>query len=307
MPLIQAIILAVVQGLTEFLPVSSTAHLVLFPWLLHWPDPGEAFDVALHAGTLVAVLLYFFKDWLTLTLCGLGMSYPKAAPPEEVAQHRRLFWFMVIGTIPGAILGKLFDKQIEEHLRLPGIIGVSMVVIALVMWWADSRGRHTRKIEQSTMGDAVAIGTAQALALWPGVSRSGITITAGLFRRFTREAATRFSFLLSAPLIAGAVVSKTPAPDQAAQGRQSRYAALNPGDQRRGFRHRRLLRNCFFSALSQNTDAESIHCLPRGVWYHYSGFGISSGGPAVAPPCPSPLSLPQMLRRTRAHPDPNRE
>ena len=88
MPLIQAIILAVVQGLTEFLPVSSTAHLVLFPWLLHWPDPGEAFDVALHAGTLVAVLLYFFKDWLTLTLCGLGMSYPKAAPPEEVAQHR---------------------------------------------------------------------------------------------------------------------------------------------------------------------------------------------------------------------------
>jgi undecaprenyl-diphosphatase len=211
MPLIQAIILAVVQGLTEFLPVSSTAHLVLFPWLLHWPDPGEAFDVALHAGTLVAVLLYFFKDWLTLTLCGLGMSYPKSAPPEEIARHRRLFWYMVVGTIPGAILGKLFDKQIEEHLRLPGIIGVSMVVIALVMWWADTRARHTRKIEQSNLGDAMAIGTAQALALWPGVSRSGITITAGLFRRFTREAATRFSFLLSAPLIAGAVASKTPA------------------------------------------------------------------------------------------------
>jgi undecaprenyl-diphosphatase len=211
MPLIQAIILALVQGLTEFLPVSSTAHLVLFPWLLHWPDPGEAFDVALHAGTLVAVLLYFFKDWLTLTLCGLGISYPKSASPQEVAQHRRLFWFMVIGTIPGAILGKLFDKQIEEHLRLPGIIGVSMVVIALVMWWADSRARHTREIEQSNVGDALTIGTAQALALWPGVSRSGITITAGLFRRFTREAATRFSFMLSAPLIAGAVASKTPA------------------------------------------------------------------------------------------------
>jgi len=211
MPLIQAIILAVVQGLTEFLPVSSTAHLVLFPWLLHWPDPGEAFDVALHAGTLVAVLLYFFKDWLTLTLCGLGVSYPASAPPQEVAQHRRLFWYMVVGTIPGAILGKLFDKQIEEHLRLPGIIGVSMIVIALVMWWADTRGRHTRGIGQSNIGDAVGIGTAQALALWPGVSRSGITITAGLFRRFTREAATRFSFLLSAPLIAGAVASKTPA------------------------------------------------------------------------------------------------
>jgi undecaprenyl-diphosphatase len=210
MLLYQAIVLALVQALTEFLPVSSTAHLVLFPWLLHWPDPGEAFDVALHAGTLVAVLLYFWKDWLTLTLCGLGMKYPSNAPAHEVAQHKRLFWYMVVGTIPGAILGKLFDKQIEEHLRLPGIIGISMVVIALIMWWADSKARLDRRLEQSDMGDAVTIGTAQALALWPGVSRSGITITAGLFRRFTRQAATRFSFLLSAPLIAGAVVSKLP-------------------------------------------------------------------------------------------------
>ena len=211
MPLIQAIILALVQALTEFLPVSSTAHLVLFPWLMHWPDPGEAFDVALHAGTLLAVVLYFFKDWLTLLVCGLGGKYPASAAPEEVAQHRRLFWYMVVGTIPGAILGKLFDKQIEEHLRLPMIIGVSLIVVALVMWWADSKASLTRKIEQSNWGDALSIGTAQAMALWPGVSRSGITITAGLFRNFTREAATRFSFLLSAPLIAGAVASKLPA------------------------------------------------------------------------------------------------
>jgi undecaprenyl-diphosphatase len=210
MPLIQAIILALVQALTEFLPVSSTAHLVLFPWLLHWPDPGEAFDVALHAGTLIAVLLYFFKDWLTLALCGFGLNYPKSAPPQEVVHSRRLFWYMVAGTIPGGILGKLFDKQIEEHLRLPGIIGLSLVVVALIMWWADARAKLTRKIEQSNLGDAIAIGTAQAMALWPGVSRSGITITAGLFRGFTREAATRFSFLLSAPLIAGAVASKLP-------------------------------------------------------------------------------------------------
>jgi undecaprenyl-diphosphatase len=211
MPLIQAIILAVVQGLTEFLPVSSTAHLILFPWLLHWTDPGEAFDVALHAGTLVAVLLYFLKDWWTLLICGLGGKYPASAPVEEVAQHKRLFWYMVVGTIPGGILGKLFDKQIEEHLRLPMIIGVSMVVVALIMWWADSKANLTRKIEQSNLGDAITIGTAQAVALWPGVSRSGITITAGLFRNFTREAATRFSFILSAPLIAGAVASKLPA------------------------------------------------------------------------------------------------
>ena len=210
MPLIQAVVLALVQALTEFLPVSSTAHLVLFPWLLHWPDPGEAFDVALHAGTLLAVILYFFKDWLTLLVCGLGWTYPRSAPPAEVAQHRRMFWYMIVGTIPGAILGKLYDKQIEEHLRMPAIIGVSLILVALLMWWADSRPALIRKLEQSNLGDGVVIGTAQAIALWPGVSRSGITITAGLFRHFTREAATRFSFLLSAPIIAGAVAAKLP-------------------------------------------------------------------------------------------------
>jgi undecaprenyl-diphosphatase len=211
MPLYQAIVLALVQALTEFLPVSSTAHLILFPWFLHWQDPGEAFDVALHAGTLLAVILYFFKDWLTLLVCGLGGKYPSSATPEETAQHKRLFWYMVVGTIPGAILGKLFDKQIEAHLRLPMIIGVSMVGVALLMWWADTRTNLMRKLKDSDLGDGAIIGIAQALALWPGVSRSGITITAGLFRRLTREAATRFSFLLSAPLIAGAVVAKLPA------------------------------------------------------------------------------------------------
>lgn len=210
MPLYQAIVLALVQAFTEFLPVSSTAHLTLFPWLLGWQDPGLAFDVALHAGTLVAVLLYFFKDWLTLTLCGLGLKYPANAPAEEVAQHKKLFWYMVIGTIPGGILGALFEKTIEERFRTPYVIAISLIVIALVMWWADSKSLLTRPLEQSNVGDAVTIGTAQALALCPGVSRSGITITAGLFRGFTREAATRFSFLLSTPLIAGAVLSHLP-------------------------------------------------------------------------------------------------
>jgi undecaprenyl-diphosphatase len=210
MSLIQAIILALVQALTEFLPVSSTAHLVLFPWLLHWPDPGLAFDVALHAGTLLAVVLYFFKDWLKLVLCGVGLKYPSDATAEDVSLNRRFFWYMIIGTIPAAVLGKLFHHQIEDELRKPMIIGVSLVVIALVMWWADSKSRLTRKIESSNMGDAVAIGAAQAVALWPGVSRSGVTITAGLFRGFTREAATRFSFLLSTPVIAGAVLTELP-------------------------------------------------------------------------------------------------
>ncbi|HXL23559.1 MAG TPA: undecaprenyl-diphosphatase UppP [Candidatus Dormibacteraeota bacterium] len=210
MSLIHAIILALVQALTEFLPVSSTAHLVLFPWLLHWQDPGLAFDVALHAGTLLAVMVYFFKDWLTLAICGLGGKYPANAPGEEVAQHRRLFWYMVIGTIPAAILGKLFHHYIEDELRQPMIIGISLVLVALLMWWADRRTMLTRKLEQSNLGDGVVIGAAQAVALWPGVSRSGITITAGLFRNFTREAATRFSFLLSAPVIAGAVLTELP-------------------------------------------------------------------------------------------------
>ncbi len=210
MPLYQAIVLALVQAFTEFLPVSSTAHLTLFPWLLGWQDPGLAFDVALHAGTLVAVLLYFFKDWLTLALCGVGAKYPANATAEEVGQHKKLFWYMVIGTIPGGILGALFEHKIEEHFRTPYVIAISLIAVALVMWWADSKSPLKRPIEQSNIGDAVTIGTAQALALCPGVSRSGITITAGLFRGFTREAATRFSFLLSTPLIAGAVVSHLP-------------------------------------------------------------------------------------------------
>jgi undecaprenyl-diphosphatase len=210
MSLIHAIILALVQALTEFLPVSSTAHLILFPWLLHWPDPGLAFDVALHAGTLLAVVLYFFKDWLTLILCGLGLKYPATDSAERVAMHRRMFWYMVVGTIPAAVLGKLFHHQIEDELRKPVIIGISLLVVALLMWWADSKSRLERKLESSSMGDAVGIGSAQAIALWPGVSRSGITITAGLFRGFTREAATRFSFLLSAPVIAGAVLTELP-------------------------------------------------------------------------------------------------
>ena len=210
MPLYQAIVLALVQAFTEFLPVSSTAHLTLFPWLLGWQDPGLAFDVALHAGTLIAVLLYFFKDWLTLALCGIGVKYPANATAEQVGQHKKLFWYTVIGTIPGGILGALFEHKIEEHFRTPYVIAISLIAVALIMWWADSKSPLKRPIEESNIGDAVAIGTAQALALCPGVSRSGITITAGLFRGFTREAATRFSFLLSTPLIAGAVVSHVP-------------------------------------------------------------------------------------------------
>lgn len=208
----QATVLAVVQGLTEFLPVSSSAHLILIPWLSHGriPDPGQAFDVALHAGTLLAVLLYFLREWIQLTLCGLGFHYPARAPEHQVIQNRRMFWYLVAGTIPGGLVGFLFEHQIEENLRSPIPIACAMIAIALLMWYAEYSARLERHIEQTSLGDSLSIGAAQALALFPGVSRSGITITAGLFRRMTRDAAARFSFLLSTPLIAGAALKEVP-------------------------------------------------------------------------------------------------
>jgi undecaprenyl-diphosphatase len=208
----QVIVLAVIQGLTEFLPISSSAHLIVVPWLSHGriPDPGMAFDVALHAGTLLAVLLYFLREWIQLVLCGLGFHYPRHAPEHQVLHNRRLFWYLVAGTIPGGLVGYLFEHRIEENLRSPVPIACAMIAIALVMWYAEYVSRLERNIEQTSLGDSLAIGTAQALALFPGVSRSGITISAGLFRGMTREAAARFSFLLATPLIAGAALKEVP-------------------------------------------------------------------------------------------------
>jgi undecaprenyl-diphosphatase len=208
----QAVILAIVQGLTEFLPVSSSAHLILLPWLSHGhiPDPGLAFDVALHLGTLIAVVLYFLREWVQLILCGLGFHYPQRAPEHQVMQNRRLFWYLVAGTIPGALVGFLFEHRIEEYLRDPVPIAIAMIAIALLMWYAEYASRMDRHIEQTSLGDSLIIGTGQALALFPGVSRSGITISCGLFRGMTREAAARFSFLLATPLIAGAAAVEVP-------------------------------------------------------------------------------------------------
>src|SRR5712691_6584895 len=210
MTLFHAVVLAVVQGLTEFLPVSSTAHLVLFPWLLNWPDGGIPFDVALHLGTLIAILLYFLRTWIELTLNGLGVHYPATATAETVATNRRLFWLLVAGTIPGALVGYKFEHVIEDSLRKPVPIGLAMIVIGVLMWIADRSKNLNRMISELTLLDSLIVGTGQALALFPGVSRSGITISAGLFRKFTREAAARFSFLLATPLIAGAAVKAVP-------------------------------------------------------------------------------------------------
>jgi undecaprenyl-diphosphatase len=210
MHLWQVIILAVVQGLTEFLPVSSTAHLVLFPWLFHWPDPGLAFDVALHAGTLLAVLLFFLREWIQLVLCGFGFHYPQRSSELHVVQNRRMFWYLIAGTIPAGVVGYLFEHKIEELWRKPIPIAIAMIAIGIVMWYAEHVGRRDRHIEQTSLGDSLVVGSAQAIALFPGVSRSGITIAAGLFRGMTREAAARFSFLLSTPVIAGAAAKELP-------------------------------------------------------------------------------------------------
>jgi undecaprenyl-diphosphatase len=210
MHLWQAIILAVVQGLTEFLPVSSTAHLVLFPWLFHWPDPGLAFDVALHAGTLLAVLLFFLREWIELVMCGVGFHYPRRASELRVMQNQRMFWYLAAATIPAGLAGYFFERKIEDVWRKPIPIAIAMIAIGLVMWYAEFHGRRDRHIEQTSLGDSLVVGIAQAIALFPGVSRSGITISAGMFRGMTREAAARFSFLLSTPVIGGAAAKELP-------------------------------------------------------------------------------------------------
>jgi len=205
MPLYQALVLAIVQGLTEFLPVSSTAHLVLFPWLLGWKDPGLTFDVALHAGTLVAVLLYFWRYWLDMLRVILGVGQPEN---PSLGENRRLFWFLVLATLPAGAAGWRFEHAADEQLRSPMIIGVALIVVGLCMWAGERLGSRQHDLSRVTFLDSLWVGAAQALAVIPGVSRSGVTMTAGLFRGMTRETAARFSFLLSTPIIAGAVLKK---------------------------------------------------------------------------------------------------
>ena len=213
MPLIEVIVLAAVQGITEFLPISSTAHLALIPWLLGWHDPGLAFDVALHVGTLIAVLLFFIKTWVDFTLVGFGMkplfaSGVNSGVVSEPEQNRALIWYLALATIPAGVAGWLFHEQVETTWRSPFVIAAAMILVALVMGWGEKAGRQEKGLASVGLGDSMWIGVAQALALVPGVSRSGITITAGLFRNLKRETAARFSFLLSTPVIAGAALKE---------------------------------------------------------------------------------------------------
>lgn len=188
--------LALIQGLTEFLPISSSAHLILVPSLLGWPDQGLAFDVAVHLGTLIAVVSFFRKDILTLFLAWVGSITGKGMSAEA-----RLAWGVIVGTIPAGLVGLLFKDYIEVYLRSPLVIAATTIIFGLLLWFADRRAKLQRDELTLTWQDFLVIGGAQAMALIPGTSRSGITITAGLLLGLTRQAAARYSFLLSIPII----------------------------------------------------------------------------------------------------------
>ena len=204
MPLLQVIVLALVQGLTEFLPISSTAHLYLTSWLFGWQVEGLDFDIALHIGTLLAVLLYFARDWMQIIAQGFGI---RMRGDDELKHNHMLLWLLVIGTIPVGLAGLAFNKQAETTWRNPFVIGGMLIAVGILMYFAENAGRKQRDLSAIDLSDAATIGVAQALAVVPGTSRSGITISAGLFRNMTRESAARFSFLLSTPAI-GAAAAK---------------------------------------------------------------------------------------------------
>jgi undecaprenyl-diphosphatase len=196
--LLEAIVLGITQGLTEFLPISSTAHLRIIPAFAGWEDPGAAFTAVTQLGTMAAVLLYFRHDLLRIARAWLRSVRDREARRELDA---RLGWYILLGTIPIGIFGVLFKDQIETGARDLYLIGVTLIVLGLVLLVADRVGKRDRSIEQIRTRDGFAMGMAQALALIPGVSRSGATITAGLFLGLDRTAAARFSFLLSIPAV----------------------------------------------------------------------------------------------------------
>ncbi len=208
MPIYQAIILGIVQGLSEFLPISSSGHLLLVPWFAGWqeldPSVKKSFDVALHLGTLVAVVGYFWREVSTYVVEGTKLVFARKVPPTP---EGRLAWLFVLATLPAAAVGALFEDQIDNRLGTPAIIGVSLIVFGILLAVAD-RTLGRRDVEEFRAKDALLVGAAQAIALNPGTSRSGITMTAARFLGFDREAAVRVSFVMSIPVIFGAVVFK---------------------------------------------------------------------------------------------------
>lgn len=206
LPLYQVVVLAIVQSLTEFLPISSTAHLTLLPRLLGWDNPqlnSLDFDIALHFGTLAALVAYFFRDWIEIVAGGFGI---RCGTDPELARNRRLLWLLAIATVPIGVFGYIFKEQAETTWRNSFVIGAMLILVGIVIYIAERVGRMKKDLGEVSFLDSLAIGAAQVLAIVPGVSRSGITISGGLMRGLNREAAARFSFLLATPALAGAAL-----------------------------------------------------------------------------------------------------
>lgn len=206
MTLAQAVILGLVQGFAEFLPISSSAHLALVPFFLNFPDPGLAFDVALHAGTLAALIWYFRVEWIELTMS----AWRIATTRKIVSVSDRRLVYLVVATIPCGIGGLLLNDYAESTFRSPALIACTLAVMGVLLWAVDKWSTRERTLDQVTLRDAIIVGCAQVFALIPGVSRSGSTITAGRALQLDRPSAARFSFLMSMPITAAAVVLKVP-------------------------------------------------------------------------------------------------
>jgi len=208
MDLLRAALLGVVQGLTEFLPVSSAGHLILIRSLFEWPDQGLAFDVGLHLGTLLALLAYFWRDWWTMSVGSVRDLWRHGFRMGAYGGESQMLWLLALGSTPAAVFGLLFDSWFEQHVRQPWLVALTLGAFGLLMLVADRRARLRRAIGDVGVTDAVLIGLAQACALVPGVSRSGATMTAALVRGFDRNSAARFAFLLGTPAFVGAALLK---------------------------------------------------------------------------------------------------
>jgi undecaprenyl-diphosphatase len=197
MEIIWSVFLGIIQGLTEFFPVSSSGHLVVLPYILNFKDPGLSFDIALHAGTLVAIFIALFSDWKKLIL---------AVFDKKKIQERKLILFLIITSVPGALVGYILEDKAKTIFRNPLLTALVLVIFGLILWAVDKYVNQKEKVEKMTAQKALVVGFSQALAIIPGVSRSGATITAGRALGFSREAAVRYSFLAAFPIIAGATV-----------------------------------------------------------------------------------------------------
>lgn len=199
----QSIILGIVQGLTELLPISSSAHLTLIPWIFNWSGLSESFDVALHFGTLLAIGLFFFKDWVELIKGGY-----KLAVKKEKSTEGKMFWYIVLATIPGGIIGFLLDHFLENALKAPLIIATALIVMGIILYVVDKNCKSKISYEKMGLKETFLIGLSQALAFIPGVSRSGVTMTTARILKVDRESAAKYSFMLSAPIVLAATIFK---------------------------------------------------------------------------------------------------